>query len=167
MSAASVDVVMALQQQLAETREQMAQMHLMQQQQAAVAVLEGGKQLASLEALRKNDLRIQEEKMKKSPANQRLIKMILATQWKVENMASAWTRICGGDPMKVDTTGDIFTLPLTEDNLEQAGGALLLTLQGMKDISEILAAQKTLVEAAHNSSLGWAAATHMEKGRFS
>ena len=127
-------------------------------------------QKLALETLRKNELRIEEEKHKSSPANVRLITVIKKVGYRMENMLTSWGSVVEDPENYKPLVADGLTIsPIHQGNLCEAGLAFIETLEEIKQVKKYLAEQQTLVEAATFSKFGWHAAQHMEneKGVFS
>ena len=140
---------------------------LFQQRQAEQNVIYK-QQIEAREALRKNAIRIEKDKLKKNPGNVRMMEMVMKTLYSLEDLIESWNGIVP-DPLGIKDPVDAAVKVNVEGRNPEVVRALFSTISSVKDIKSMMENQKTLIEAASSSPYGWNAAVHMEeeKGIFS
>ena len=114
--------------------------------------------------LRKNEIRLVKDKFKSSLLNQRFIETIYKVLFEIEDIVKVFSFL-ELDVLQMKGTIDESRSVNIDRCKSKLPFALVKSFSHVANINTILVLQRTLLEAANESSYGWAAARHLEKGK--
>ena len=116
--------------------------------------------------MRKNELRIQKDKMKKSLHNQWLMEILFKMKYNLEDSFECYDFL--GEDLWAEGEVNQALGPLFALNQEKAAQAFLKQVGFLKDIDKLMRQQIMIVEAPSPTLYGWKVVNHLEpeKGIF-
>ena len=110
--------------------------------------------------LRKNKIRIEKDKMKRSPHNQRYLETLLKLKYHLEESYECYNFLA--QDLKAEEEVSVAVGQLFALNQEKVAQAFLKQVCLIKGMDDIVKQQITLVEAANATPYGWNVAKHLE-----